>query len=157
MPQPDVNFAALTQRLQGRDLPIIEPPADLWSRIAARHVREQQRARRRRIVAIGAVSAAVIAAVGVLAAVRRPTGSDDIDWQARAQALELRLHALDLRAAGGAADSAEAQLAQLDALLQAAYDNGAQRSEVLALWKRRSELLDTLVRLRQHNSEINRT
>ena len=156
MPQPDMNFAALTQRLHGSALPVVEPPADLWSRIVERHGRERQRARRRRLVALGAAAASVLAVAGALVALRHP-GGDDIDWQARAQALELRLHAFDSAGAGAAAESAEAQLAQLDALLQAAYDNGAQRTEVVALWKRRSELLDTLLRLRQRNPEINRT
>lgn len=156
MSEPQLSFNTLAQRLQGSTLPIAEPAPDLWPRIVERHARARQRARRRRALAAGAALVLLLAVfVGAVLRARHTDG--EIDWQARAQALELRLHAVEPGAAAAAATDTEEQLAQLDALLQAAYDNGADHSEVVALWKRRSELLDVLLRVRQRNFDTNRT
>ena len=155
MSQPQLSTSALSRRLHVDGMPLAEPAPDLWSRILERHRREIAHARRRRLLAAALAASAVVAAGTALVWRDRPD-VDSIDWQARAQALELRLHALE-PATQTPTPTAEFQLAQIDGLLQAAYDNGADRGEVIALWKRRSELLDTLVRVRQRQPDINRT
>lgn len=149
-----LNYGAGAQhRFANRMLPVFDPSPDLWSRIVERHANVQRGARRRRLVALCSAALAGVAILIGAGALRRGT---DIDWQARAQALELRLHALEPAPVPASGVAAEAQLVQLDTLLQAAYDNGADRNEVAALWKRRSELLDTLLRVRQQ-LDIHRT
>ena len=129
-----------------------EPPApspELWARIARAHL--ARRARRQRLQMVGAASFAVALVAMVLA---WPGGVPGTDWEARAQALELELHALPVRGIDGynpAAVEAESRLMQLDRALQAAYDRGAGNSELTPLWKQRSELLSTLLAVRQEN------
>lgn len=140
------------------DLPVVEPSADLWQRIEQAHRARIRSARRRRIGAMGAFSVAVaLIAGGVAVQTMRMHSGGAIDWQARAQALELQLRALDagqpVEARGGDADG---ELVRVDAALQAAYDNGGDRQQLDALWKRRSELLNVLVRARTQNLEISR-
>ena len=84
----------------------------------------------------------------------RPPGA--VDWQARAQALELQLRALDAGRPADAHGDADDELVRVDAALQAAYDDGGDRQQLEMLWKRRSELLNMLVRARAHNVEISR-
>jgi hypothetical protein len=90
----------------------------------------------------------------------RTQSSVDVDWQARAQALELQLRALDAgasaRAGAPTAVDAQNELALVDVALQSAYDEGAEQQRVRALWKRRSELLSALVNARRQNMEISR-
>jgi hypothetical protein len=137
-----------------------EPSADLWLRILQRHAADTSRRRRRRHALRLGVAALALAAIG-LAAWLAPLAPDSapVDWQARAQALELRLHAVERSADPAAARSAallEDELVRLDARLQAAYDHGAERQQQMALWKRRSELLDALLRARQNDIHISR-
>jgi hypothetical protein len=89
---------------------------------------------------------------------RTPASSgEDVDWQARAQALELRVRELERgQAPGTAAPEAQVALVRLDAALQAAYDAGAERAELNALWRRRSELLAALMHAHQDNVHITR-
>jgi hypothetical protein len=155
---PELTFRELAQRLHLGVPALVEPPADLWSRIADAQRRRVQRARARRRAIWIAACGVVITGVAVSLALwfDRP---EQVDWQARAQALELQLHALD---ASGAAHplnvviQAQSELALLDAALQAAYDEGADTAHLNALWKRRSELLGALLRARQQNMEISR-
>ena len=84
----------------------------------------------------------------------------EVDWQARAQALELQLRAL--RDGHGAhpdnagALETQSEIARVDDALQAAYDTGAERDKLDLLWKRRSELLGALISVRQRHVEISR-
>lgn len=161
MSEPELSFHEVTQRLRLRDLPVSEPSSDLWQRIAAAHHVRVRRARVRRGLIGSGFAAAVLAALlispGWLA---RSPADGDIDWQARAQALELQLHALE--AAGNARiDSAgaletQSEIARVDGALQTAYDAGAEEKQLAPLWKRRSELLDTLISVRQQRVEISR-
>jgi hypothetical protein len=161
MSEPQLSFHELAQRLRLRELPVGEPSPDLWPRIAAAHAGRVRRARRRRGI-IGS-SLAVIALVAVLIAPKwlAPAATErDIDWQARAQALELQLHALQdstgAHANGDGALEAQSEIARVDDALQTAYDTGAQRDQLALLWKRRSELLGALISVRQRHVEISR-
>jgi hypothetical protein len=146
MSGPEMSEADLP-RLHLGPLPVVEPSADLWQRIAA----TQQLRRRRRLVRFraGAAAAAVVLGFGAWLAVSMRPGMPAVDWQARAQALELELRAREARDGIGqrfvlSAD-AQVELVRVDAALQAAYDDGADGARVEALWKRRSELLAALL------------
>jgi len=156
--EPDLTFRELAQRLHLGEPALVDPPADLWPRIAQAQRQRMQRARARRrttwMAGFGVAVAGLVA--GLLVWLDRP---ETVDWQARAQALELQLHALD----GGeparplnVVIEAQSELARIDATLQAAYDEGADTATLNALWKRRSELLGALLRARQQNMEISR-
>ncbi|HZP65018.1 MAG TPA: hypothetical protein VFB32_01800 [Rudaea sp.] len=133
-----------------------EPPADLWSRIAAARARRLRARRRWRVAAAGAALSIVAAAVVLF-----PTanGSGETDWQARAQALEIELHSAPRTAAefyDPAAAETASELALLDGALQAAYDRGAPESEIVPLWKKRSELLTVLLDVRRRDAAVTR-
>lgn len=136
------------------------PPADLWARIETAH---RSRVARRRTRRIGGV-ALTCAAAGVLAfgyLQFRPATHDVVDWQARAEALELQLQVLQRDAVVGAntahgASEVESELGALDRSLQTAYEGGASANELASLWKRRSELLDTLIVVRKQNLLLTR-
>jgi len=134
-----------------------EPPApspDLWARIASAH--QARRARRQRLRIAGAASLAIACLAIVLSWPMRGPGTD---WQARAQALEIELRTLPVHGVdfdNPAALEAESRLMQLDETLQSAYDRGAASSELSPLWKQRSELLSTLLAVRQENVAVTR-
>jgi hypothetical protein len=139
-----------------------EPAADLWSRIEAAEIR---RLGRRRRVAAGAMLASVALVAGIALAGRHATPLDNdphgtnIDWQARAQALEVQLRALDAGLDSTAATDAsavEAELGEADRRLQTAYELGADPNQRAALWKRRSELLDALIVARKQGLMLTR-
>jgi hypothetical protein len=162
MSEPELTFQELTRQLRLRELPEIEPSTDLWQRIAGAHHRRVRRARARRGIIIGSsVAAAALAALLIVPGwLARPAADGVIDWQARAQALELQLHALE--ASGGAqavssgALDTQSEIARIDDALQTAYDTGAEKEQLSLLWKRRSELLGTLISVRQQHVEISR-
>jgi hypothetical protein len=161
MSDSELSFDALPRPALGR-LPVVEPAPDLWQRIATAHQQRVQRARVRRRTAVfggSALAAALLLALG-LGGADRPAPRDAVDWQARAQALELQLRALAAtRPTGPAAalaGTAQNELVLVDAALQAAYDNGAERERLDALWKRRSELLGALLQARSKDVEISR-
>ncbi|HEX4480592.1 MAG TPA: hypothetical protein VH082_07270 [Rudaea sp.] len=132
---------------------MLPPSADLWSRIAAAHLARRQRRTMRRVAGAGtaAVVLVAIAAFGVHA-MREP----GVDWQARAQALELQLsEAIAQRSAPLSSDTQE-ELARVDFALQSAYDRGADKSELAPLWKQRSELLSVLLAARQQKLALTR-
>lgn len=133
----------------------LQPPGDLWARIQAAHATRVRRRRLHRLAAGGILGAALIGAVA-LGGLRSPSISPnhaaDIDWQARAQALELQLQELEhvrgvpvAAVAAHDADPATAELADVDRRLQTAYEHGRYGKELVPLWKRRSELLDALI------------
>jgi hypothetical protein len=106
------------------------------------------------------LAAVLLVAVLVVPKWLAPSAEREVDWQARAQALELQLSALR-DSAGASADNAgvieaQSEIARVDDALQAAYDTGAERNELELLWKRRSELLGALISVRQRHVEISR-
>lgn len=140
-----------------------EPSADLWMRIEAAHATRTRRRRRQRLVVGSAAGAVLFAAVALVGVHSLPTGSNrgsEIDWQARAQALELQLQALQQERASStvayASDPAAVELEDVDHRLQAAYERGAYSNELVPLWKRRSELLATLITARKEGLKLTR-
>ena len=158
-----VSFHELTRHLRLRELPVSEPSSDLWQRIAAAHHVRVRRAHVRRGLIGSGVAAALLAALFVVPGwlAQQPAASGgDIDWQARAQALELQLHALGT-AGRARADNAgvletQSEIARIDDALQTAYDSGAEKERLAPLWKRRSELLDMLISVRQQRVQTSR-
>lgn len=152
MSAPQLTLRDIARRLRDDEaLPAM--PAELWPRIVAAHRQRARQARQRRF---GAAAAFVL--VAAVAAVVRFGGeraAEPVDWQARAQALELQLRAAEVAPVAAGAP-AFGELARVDAALQAAYDDGAEAKRIEALWKRRSELLDVLLRVRRENIEISR-
>lgn len=148
MNEHELNFRDLAVRLPASATTHV-PSADLWPRIAATHLtRRRQRQRQRLAVAGGAL--ALVAALTFTASTWRHATAPAIDWQARAQALELQLDALPTPTASEPlARLAESELAHLDGNLQAAYDRGAPPRDLGPLWQRRSELLDALLSVRR--------
>ncbi|HSN01075.1 MAG TPA: hypothetical protein VLS52_08730 [Rudaea sp.] len=124
-------------------------PADLWPRIASAHAaRRRQRRRRRLAAACGGL--ALLAVLALSTSAWRHAAAPAVDWQARAQALELQLDTLPTPVASDPmAQLAETELAHLDRHLQAAYDHGAAARDLDPLWQRRSELLDALLSVRR--------
>ena len=161
MSEPELSFHGLAQRLRLRELPLGEPSPDLWQRIADTHAGRVRRARVRRAIAGASLAAMLLLAVLVAPKWLAPSGSErEVDWQARAQALELQLRALR-DSSGAPADNAgaletQSEIARVDDALQAAYDTGAERDQLELLWKRRSELLSALISVRQRHVEISR-
>lgn len=161
MSEPELTFHELTRHLRLRELPESEPSSDLWQRIARAHHGRVRRARVRRGIIGSSIAAAALAAVLIVPGwLVRPTADGAIDWQARAQALELQLHALDASGSAQAVSAglldAQSEIARIDDALQTAYDTGAGKEQLALLWKRRSELLGTLISVRQQHVEISR-
>jgi len=162
MSSSELNDEALPRLPLGR-LPVVEPAPDLWLRIAAAQQQRLRRIRTRRRFGFAggaALAAALLIAIGLGSGVDRSVPRDAIDWQARAQALELQLRALASNRPGGTAaalvGATQHELLLVDAALQAAYDNGSERGRIDALWKRRSELLGALLQARTNDVEISR-
>jgi hypothetical protein len=154
MSTQELNFHALAQRLAAA--PMSEPGADLWLRIEQAHQSRRQRRRRRRFAGAGI---AVIVGLVVFVAASRLPETASTDWQARAQALEVQLHARALSADGRDSPLAldtESELARVDGALQAAYDHGAAKGELVPLWKQRSELLSALLAARRQSLSVTR-
>jgi hypothetical protein len=161
MSEPELSFQNLAQRLRLRELPVGEPSPDLWQRIADTHAGRVRRARVRRGIVGSSLAAIVLLAILVVPKWLEPSAAQrDVDWQARAQALELQLRALR-DSSGAHADNAgaleaQSEIARVDDALQAAYDTGAEKDQLELLWKRRSELLGALISVRQRHVEISR-
>jgi len=124
----------------------------VWSRIATTY-RRRRRQRALRLVGGALVLSSCLIVTG-LVYLPGSAGRADINWQARAQALELQLDALSSAGSSAAPASAmdvslQSSLSRLDSRLQAAYDRGAAPDELSSLWKQRSELLSDLLRARK--------
>lgn len=138
----------------------IDPPDTLWSRIETVHAQNKRRKMRVRLATAGLCAAAfaVVLSFGIHLPSRH-RGAADVDWQARAQALEVQLRALaqddDALQLHGSGET-RAELLRVDLSLQAAYDRGAGKDELAPLWKRRSELLDALIEVRQQGLALTR-
>ena len=133
---------------------MLPPSADLWQRIASAHVARKRRRAMRRVAGVGSAAVLVVAMVtaGVVT-FREPRA---VDWQARAQALEMQLNeALAQRDLPMAGDTEE-ELERVDLALQSAYDRGANKTELVPLWKQRSELLSLLLAARQQQLALTR-
>lgn len=144
----ELSFNDFAERLQATP----EPCADLWSRIAEAHV-----ARRRRRVRVRLAATLAFTLAGSAFFLAAPHLVPGTDWQARSQALELQLRALpasDDTSEGPAARETESGLGRIDRALQAAYDRGARANELVPLWKQRSELLSTLLAVRQQSAAV---
>jgi hypothetical protein len=153
MTESELTLLDIVQRLPGADA--AQLPPDLWPRIATAHLTRQRRRRTQRVIAAGTATAAAIAAVFVITAwfAQAPPR---VDWQARAQALEIQLSALSNPTNVANTVVVDAELARLDVALQAAYDRAAPADELVSLWKQRSELLDALIAVRQQQIALTR-
>lgn len=139
--------------LTGMPAPILDEQASaaLWSRIQSAHT---QRVARRRWQRLGAcaVLAVAVASVALVYPRHAQHEAERIDWQARAQALELQLAVLQSEHAAVAAvgtDDVTSELDAVDQRLRSAYESGPPIEDVSPLWQRRSELLDTLLAARK--------
>lgn len=137
-------------------LPALRPTRDRWPQVAAR-VRQERRARQRRVGGLVGLAAAASIALGVLVgrpAGRAPVGEQQIrQAMARSQALESALsqyqpdqRVLDGRTAG-IAQELEDRIARVDRELEMADLLGRQAGDdqLLKLWRERVGLLDALV------------
>ena len=148
MSEHESNFRDLAARLPAGTTAHV-PSADLWPRIAAAHLQRRRQRSRRRLLA-GGCAIVLLATLALTVNFWRHAAAPAIDWQARAQALELQLDAMPTPAASDPlAQLAESELAHLDGSLQAAYDRGAAPRDLDPLWQRRSELLDALLSVRR--------
>ncbi len=131
--------------------------ADLWPRIAAAH---EKRSRRRRTLRFTGAGLVVMFVFGLLVfspwRLMTQQSAAAVDWQARAQALELQIDALPMPSPGESAHALDtvSQIGHVDGDLQSAYDRGASHDAILPLWKRRSELLGALLAERQQHPII---
>ena len=151
MAEQELTLHEIVQRLPHAETAHVG--ADLWPRIAAAHLQRQRRRRVQRVTGIGIAAVAVFAlALAVPAWLVKSAPA--VDWQARAQALEVQLNALAARSDNnGVVDT---ELARIDAALQSAYDRGAATNELVPLWKQRSDLLGALLTARQQQVTLTR-
>jgi hypothetical protein len=152
--QNELNFRDIAESLPAS--PSFLAGGDLWPHIAAAHL-ARRRTRRIRRFAAGGTAVALLIAVsffGWQSQREAPT----VDWQARAQALEIQLNQANAasQARQPFASDTEVELARVDRTLQAAYDRGARKNELLPLWKQRSELLSLLLAVRQQQLALTR-
>jgi hypothetical protein len=147
MSTDQLNFSELARGLEAG----AEAAADLWPRILVAHT---QRRRRRLRVRVASVLLAGMTGTAVLFML--PPSVPGTDWQARAQALEIELRAYPTDMVDADAREARSGLQRIDSALQAAYDRGAHANELGPLWKERSELLSTLLAVRQQSAAITR-
>jgi hypothetical protein len=152
--QNELNFRDIAEILPAS--PSFLAGGDLWPRIAAAHLARRRTRRIRRFVAGGTAMALLIAVsfFGWQSQREAPV----VDWQARAQALEIQLNQANAasQTRQPLASDTEVELARVDRTLQAAYDRGARKNELLPLWKQRSELLSLLLAVRQQQLALTR-
>lgn len=125
--------------------------AALWSRISIAHAQRVSRRRWQRL-SVGAVLAVLVVSMALVYPRHTQHEPERIDWQARAQALELQLAMLQSEHAAVASvgsDDVTSELETVDQRLRTAYEKGPPTEDVSPLWQRRSELLDTLLAARK--------
>jgi hypothetical protein len=151
MAEQELSLHEIVQRLPHAETAHVG--ADLWPRIAAAHLQRQRRRRVQRFAGFGLAAAAVLTvALAVPAWLMKSAPA--VDWQARAQALEVQLNTLAARSDNnGVVDT---ELARIDAALQSAYDRGAATNELVPLWKQRSDLLGAMLTARQQQVTLTR-
>jgi hypothetical protein len=152
--QNELNFRDIAENLPAS--PSFLAGGDLWPRIAAAHA-TRNRTRKIRRFAVGGSSMALLIAVAMFGW-QSPHEAPAVDWQARAQALEIQLNQANAasQASLPLSSDTEVELARVDRTLQAAYDRGARKNELLPLWKQRSELLSLLLAVRQQQLALTR-
>ena len=151
MAEQELTLREIVQRLPHAET--AQVGADLWPCIAATHLQRLRRRRTRRLAGFGLAAAAVVA-VTIAVPAWLVKSAPAVDWQARAQALEVQLNAVAARSdSNGVVD---AELARIDAALQSAYDRGAAKNELVPLWKQRSDLLGALLTARQQQVTLTR-
>ena len=151
--QNELNFRDIAAQLPAS--PSFLTGGDLWPRIAAAHL-ARRRTRRIRRVAAGGIVLTLLISAAVFFGLPSPHESPTVDWQARAQALEIQLNEAAAQTKTPSTSDTEAELARVDRALQAAYDHGARKNELLPLWKQRSELLSLLLAVRQQQLALTR-
>lgn len=125
-------------KAQLQALPRFAPDPALWLRIVVR-----ARQRRARHTAVTACCALLLAGVAATL-LQAPRGPDlATDWQARSVDLEREL--ASAAPSGPAPGPLADALGGVDRALHAAYARGAPQAEREALWRARSELLQSLV------------
>lgn len=151
MAEQELTLREIVQRLPHAET--AQVGADLWPRIAAAHLQRLRHRRVRRLAGFG-LAAAAVAAVALAVPAWLMKSAPAVDWQARAQALEIQLNAVTARSDNsGVVDT---ELARIDAALQSAYDRGAAKNELVPLWKQRSDLLGALLTARQQQVTLTR-
>jgi hypothetical protein len=150
--QDELNFRDIAAQLPAS--PSFLAGADLWPRIAAAHL-ARRRTRRIRNVAAGGLALTLLISAAVFFGLPSPHEAPAVDWQARAQALEIQLNETTQTGTASTSD-AEVELARVDRALQTAYDRGARKNELLPLWKQRSDLLSLLLAVRQQQLALTR-
>jgi len=151
MAEQELTLHEIVQRLPHAET--AQVGADLWPRIAAAHLQRLRRRRVRRLAGYGLAAAAVVA-VALAVPAWLVKSAPAVDWQARAQALEVQLDAMAARSDNNGV--VDAELARIDAALQSAYDRGAAKNELVPLWKQRSDLLGALLTARQQQVTLTR-
>jgi hypothetical protein len=151
--QDELNFHDIAEHLPAS--PSFLAGVDLWPRIASAYVARRRTRRIRRVAASG-LALSVLIAVSFFG-LRTPHEAPAIDWQARAQALEIQLNEVTAATQNKTPlTDTEEELAGVDRALQAAYDHGAHKNELLPLWKQRSDLLSLLLAVRQQQLALTR-
>jgi hypothetical protein len=151
MAESELNLQDILERLPaGAETAHLS--ADLWPRIATAHLQRQRRRRVQRFLGTGMAAAALLTVAFVIPWQAKP--GSPVDWQARAQALEIQLNTLSAPRDGN--NVLDAELARIDAALQSAYDRGAATNELVPLWKQRSDLLGALLISRQQQVTLTR-
>ncbi len=123
----------------------------LWTRISVARARRVSRKRWQRL-GIGTTLAVAVVSLVLVYPRHAQHEPERIDWQARAQALELQLAVLQSEhsaVASVGADDLTSELDTVDQRLRSVYENGPPTEDVSPLWQRRSELLDTLLAARK--------
>lgn len=151
MAEPELSLKALRVAA----LPEFDPPAHLWARIEAEHLRRRQR---RRVLQWGSGIAAALALATVLLVMPQQesasTGSSALALlESRSQELEQRYADLDPSAT---AVENEAELRAVELALQQAYDRGAAVEELMPLWQQRNEVLTSLIALAADGAQLTR-
>ena len=150
--QDELNFRNIAAQLPAS--PSFLAGGDLWPRIAAAHL-ARRRTRRIRNTAVSGIVLTLFISAAVFFGLPSPHEAPAVDWQARAQALEIQLNEATQTGTASTSD-AEVELARVDRALQAAYDRGARKNELLPLWKQRSDLLSVLLAVRQQQLALTR-
>ena len=150
--QSELRLSDITTTPPSVDIAVSD---DLWTRIASAHQARLRKRRQRRGAGVGMVAVLVVA--GLVGMYHGISVESTVDWEARAEALEIQLNQAETMSHGArvTADT-ENELARVDGALQAAYDHGADKSELVALWKQRSELLSVLLTVRQQQLALTR-
>lgn len=150
--QNELSFIDIAENIDAS--PSLPDGGDLWPRIAAAHIATRRRRRMRRFGG-GIFSVFLVAALAM--GLRASRDESPVDWQARAQALELQLdESMAARSVHAFTTDVQQELVQVDRALQSAYDHGAGKSELLPLWKQRSELLSVMLAVRQQQLALTR-